>query len=109
MAAQHAGEAVAHLGCGLADRDSAGDIGGAISILRAGIDQQQIAWRDAAIALAADAIMHDRAIWSGAGNRRKRNILQRAGVAAEGFQRFDRVDFGELAAWRLAVDPSEKS
>ena len=41
MAAQHAGEAVAHLRRRLADRDGAGDVGGAVFILRAGIDQQR--------------------------------------------------------------------
>ncbi len=43
MAAQHAGEAVAHFRGGFADRDGAGDVGGAVFILRAGIDQQEIA------------------------------------------------------------------
>jgi len=46
MAAQDAGEAVAHLRGRLADRDGAGDVGGAVFILRAGINQQQVATRD---------------------------------------------------------------
>ena len=40
MALEHAGEAVFHFGgCG-ADDDGAGDVGGAILVLRAGIDQE---------------------------------------------------------------------
>src|SRR5438105_151874 len=52
VAAQHPGKAVAHLGRRLADRDGAGDVGGAVLILRAGIDQQQIARRNPPVGLA---------------------------------------------------------
>ena len=47
MAAEHAGEAVAHFRARRADRDGAGDVGGAVLVLRAGIDQQQIVRADA--------------------------------------------------------------
>ena len=40
--------------------------------------------------------MHDRAVRPGAGDGRERDVLQRAGVAAEALQRLDGVDFGEL-------------
>ena len=53
MALEHAGEAVAHLGARRADRDGAGDVGGAVLVLAAGIDQKEFAGRDAAIAPAA--------------------------------------------------------
>jgi len=43
VSAQHAGETVTHFRRGFADRQGAGDVGGAVFILRAGIDQQQIA------------------------------------------------------------------
>ena len=109
MAAQHAGEAVAHFRRWFADRDGAGDVGGAVLILRAGIDQQEIAGRDPPVGLAGDAVMHDGAVRSGAGDGRKRNVLQRAGVAAEGFQRFHGVDLGQMARGRLAVDPGEEA
>ena len=39
MALEHAGEAVAHLVGRLADDHGAGDVGGAVDILAAGIDQ----------------------------------------------------------------------
>ena len=92
MAAQHAGEAVAHFRRRLADRDGAGDVGGAVLILRAGIDQQEIAGRDPPVGLAGDAVMHDGAVWSGAGDGRERDVLQRAGLAAKRLQRLDGVD-----------------
>ncbi len=109
VATQHAGEAVAHFVGGIADRDRAGDVGGAVFILRAGIDQQEIAGRNPPVALAGDAVMHDRAVRPGPGDGRKRNILQRAGLAPKGFQRLDGVDLRQRAGWRLAVDPGEEA
>ena len=52
MTLEHAGETVAHLGGRRADRDGAGDVGGAVLVLAAGIDQEQLARRDRAIGLA---------------------------------------------------------
>ena len=109
MAAQHPGKAVAHLLGRLADRDGAGDVGGAVLILRAGIDQQQVAEGDAAVGLAGDAVMHDGAVRPGAGDGRERDVLQRAGVAAERLQRFHGVDLEQPALRRLAVDPGEEA
>ncbi len=57
------------------------------SILRAAIDQHQLAVRDAPVGLAGDAVMHDGAVRPGAGNGRERYVPQRAGVAAKRFQR----------------------
>src|SRR6478672_9956687 len=51
MAAQDASEAVAHFRRWFADRDGAGGVGGAVLILRAGIDQQQVAGRNPPVAL----------------------------------------------------------
>ena len=101
VAAQHAGKAVAHFRRRLADRDGAGDVGGAVFVLRAGIDQQEIAGRDPPVALAGDAVVHDRAVRTGAGDGRERDVLQRAGVAAEALQRLDGVDLGQRAGGRL--------
>ena len=68
------------------------------SILRAGIDQQQVARGDPPVALAGDAVVHDGAVRSGAGDGRERDVLQRAGVAAEALQRLDGIDLGQCAA-----------
>src|SRR5262249_19685963 len=75
MALEHAGEAVAHLGSRLADRDGAGNVGGAVLVLAAGVDQKQLARRNDAIALGRDAIMDDRAVGTGASDGWKRNVL----------------------------------
>ncbi len=106
---EHPREAVAHLGAGLADRNGAGDVGGAVLVLAAGIDQEQLAGRDGAIGLARDAVMHDRAVGAGAGDGGKGNVLEQAGVAAKAFERRDRIDLGELATRRLAIEPGEEA
>src|SRR5207302_4392201 len=41
VALEHAGKTVAHLGARLADRNSAGDVGGAVLVLGSGVDQKQ--------------------------------------------------------------------
>ena len=89
---------VAHFRGRLADRHRARDIGGAVLVLAAGIDQEQFAGRDRAIGPRRDAIMHDGAVGPGARDGRKGNVLEQAGLAAEAFQRLDRIDLGELAA-----------
>ena len=62
MALEHEGEVPAHLGGRRADGDGAGDVGGAVVVLGAGIDQEQFVRRDAAVAVARDAVMHDGAV-----------------------------------------------
>ena len=64
---------------------------------------------DAAVALAADAVMHDGAVGAGAGDGRKRNVLEQTGVAAKALQRFDRVDLGQSSARRFAIEPGEEA
>src|SRR5437867_9994473 len=86
MALEHAGEALAHLRRRLADRDGAGDVGGAVLVLRAGIDQEQLARLDRPIGLAGDAVVHDGAVRAGARNSWKGNILERTTLAPEGFE-----------------------
>ena len=107
--AKHAGETVAHFRRRLADRNRAGHVGGAVFILGAGIDQQQIAGRNAPVALAGDAVVHDGAVRAGAGDGRERNILQRAGLPPEGLQRLDGVDFRQRARGRFAIDPGKEA
>ncbi len=109
MALEHAGEVLAHRFTRRSDRDGAGDVGRAVFVLRAGIDQKQLARHDAPVARAGDAVMHDGTVRAGARDGRKRHVFQRAGLAPERLQRRDRVDLGELAARRLAVEPGEKS
>ena len=109
MALEHAGEAVAHLVGRRADRDGAGDVGGAVLVLRAGIDQEQLVLAEGAVGGAGDAVMHDRPVRPGAGDGRERNVLQQAAIAAEAFQRLHRVDLGQLAGRRLAREPGQEA
>ena len=109
VALQHQREALAHFGSRLADRDGAGDVGGAVLVLAAGVDQEQFAGLDGAVGRAGDPVMHDGAVRPGAGDARKRHVLEQSGVAAEALQRLDRADLGELAVRRLAVEPGEEA
>src|SRR5262249_53802391 len=109
MALEHAGEAFAHLRARLADRDGAGDVGGTVLILAAGIDQEQLARLDRAVGLTGDAVMDNGAVRPRARDGGKRDFLEQAALAAEALQRFDRVNLGEFAARRLAVEPGEEA
>ena len=53
--------------------------------------------------------MRDGGIGVGGGDRRKRNVLQLAGVAAERFERLRRIDFGEFSARRMNCEPMQKA
>ncbi len=53
--------------------------------------------------------MHDGAVGPGAGDGRERDLLEKSGLAAEAFQRFDDPDFGQLAVRRFAVEPGEEA
>ena len=108
MAFQHTGEAVTHFRCRLANRHGARNVGGSVLVLRAGIDQEQFAEADRSIGLLRHAIMHDRAMGAGAGNGIEADIA-RAGAAAEGFQLFNRINFGERFLRPFARQPGKKS
>ncbi len=68
VALEHQSEIAAHLGARRADGNRARDVGGAVFILAAGIDEEQLARCDAAVAGAGDAVMHDGAVGTGAGD-----------------------------------------
>ena len=59
--------------------------------------------------LVGDAVMHDGAVGSGAGDGRKRHVLQQPGLATEAFERRHRVDLAQLAGRRLAREPCEEA
>ena len=100
MAFEHAGEAVAHLVGGRPDREGARDVGRAVFILAAGIDEED-AFDDSRIALFRHAIVRNGGVGAGRDDRGKGDILQFAGLAPEGFERLGRVDLGELSARRI--------
>ena len=109
MSFEDAGKTVAHFLARLANDDGAGDIGGAVFVLGAGVDQEELVLRDGPVGGAGHAIMDNRAVGTCAGDGREGDILERAGLAAEAFERRHRVDFGELARRCLLVEPGEKS
>src|SRR5262249_2513026 len=109
MAPEHAGEAVPHLRGGLADRDGAGDIRGAILVLGAGVNEKEFARCDEAIAFGRDTVMDDCPVRPGAGDGRERYVLEQPGVAAKAFERRYRIDLREFAARSLPLEPGEET
>src|SRR4051794_18855534 len=67
VALQHPREAVAHFVGRLSDRYGAGNVGRAVDILPAGIDQIQRALLQLAVGLFARAVMDNRAVRAGTG------------------------------------------
>ena len=80
MAAQDAGESIYRAAWGRAalDQNCARDIGCALLILAATINQIKVTGLNAAIGFLGDAIMHNRAIRAGAGDGVKAQIQQLA-------------------------------
>ena len=97
VALQHAREMIPHVASGSADDDRARDVGRAVEILRAGIDEIDAA-PDLAIAFLASrdnaASPHVRPKAEMVGKEMSRKSPP---VAAKGFQRLRRIDFRELA------------
>ena len=62
VALQHQGEAFGHLPAGLADGDGAGDVGGAVQILAAGIHQQKGAGFRALVQALGGPVVDDGAV-----------------------------------------------
>src|SRR5690606_28196080 len=97
VALQDLREARAHFAARLADGNGARHVRGPVLVLRAGIEQEQFARRDAAIALLRHAIVDDGAVRARAGDGREGNVFQLARFTPEGFERGDGVDLGQVA------------
>src|SRR3984957_15757474 len=108
MALEDARETVAHFSARASNGDRARDVGRAVFILTAAVDQENAA-PDLQVGSLADAIMRDRGIGAGGGNAGKRNVLQLARLAPERLQRLRCDDFSEFALGRFAVQPGEKT
>ena len=109
MALEDQGEVVAHLLRRRADRYRAGDVGGAVAILPARIDQIEAAALDRAIGLFLDPIMDDGAVRSRAADRVEGQVFQQPAILAEGFQPVGGGQFGQAALGRLDRDPVEEA
>ena len=91
VAFQHAREAVAHQRGRPPDRDRARDVGRAVLVLRAAVDEKDAAL-DFAVGRLADPVMRDGGIGASGGDRRERQVLERRARAPEGLQSLDGVD-----------------
>ena len=103
-------EALAHLGGRLADGDRAGDVGRAVLILRAGIDQIDLAGPRVAIGRAGDPVMRR---WRRSGpaplDGRERDVTKLARLRPKVLQGLDRIDLRETSRRRLAVEPGQEA
>ena len=108
MALEDAGEPVAHQSGWLAHRNGAGDVGRAVLILTARINQKYPS-ADLRVGLDGHTIMRNGGIGAGGGDGRKRNVLQLARVAAESFERLRRIDLAEISARRMDCEPMQKA
>src|SRR5207342_3241478 len=106
---EYARETVAHFVTRLADDYSASDVGGAVFVLCARIDQEQLIFTDAAVRSLRHAVMHDGTIRPSTGDCGERDILERSRIAAKGLKRGHRINFGEFARGRFFIEPDQKA
>ena len=110
VALEHAGEAVLVLGARLAwaDPHGAGDVGGAIEILPARIDQIDRVRRDCDVGGFIHFVVRAGGMRPGGRDRIERQIAQQPGVFAEGLQACRSRQLVELALMCLDAEPVEE-
>src|SRR3954447_16612053 len=101
MALEHAGEAVAHLVGRLADRHGAGDVGGAVDILAARIDQVERSGLELAVGLLARLVMDDGAVGTGARDAVEAEVAKLGVLAAQRLEVVGRLELVDVAPGRL--------
>src|SRR5207248_1209528 len=109
VALEDAGETVAHLGGGGADRDRPGDVGRAVEVLRARIEKKEGPRFEPLLALRGRPVVDDGAVRAGPGNRRKTQIAEMLAGAAKGFEPVAGGDLAQPALWRLVREPGEEA
>ena len=110
MAAQNAGKGINSTGRCLAalNQNRARDICRALLILSATIDEIEVTRLNRAIGFLGHALMDNRAIGAGAGNRIEAQIKQFARGRTAGFGLFGSTNFRQLAFGGIFVEPSEE-
>ena len=88
--------------------DCAGDVGGAVEILPAAVDQQELPRRHRTVGPLGHPVMHNGPMWARAADRVKADFAQGIVGAAEIFQRAHDVNLGEAALRRLGIEPGEE-
>ena len=92
-----------------ADRHRSRDVCGAITVLGAGVDQVKLAIAQGPVGSFGDAVVDDRAVGSGAGNRVETQIAKMIVLAAECLQAVGRPHLGHLPGLDLAGKPGEET
>ena len=86
---------------GRADDHRAGDVGGAVEVLPAGIDQEDLVAPQLAVRILGGMVVRDRRMRAGGGDGLEGEVLQLARLGAEGLELRRSVDLGEAALRRF--------
>ena len=105
---QHASVTGPRLLARIAYGHGAGDVGRALAVLGAGINQQQLVLVDGAVAFVGDTVVHNGPVGPRPADRVKRDVMQSIGGTAEPFQRLHHGDFGEALFGGLRIQPGQK-
>src|SRR6185295_19515120 len=89
--------------------DGAGDVGGAVEVLRTGIDEVELAGRQLAVGRHRHAVVHDGAVGAGARDGVEADLLERLCLAADLLEAPRGTDLVEAAAGGFASEPREKA
>ena len=110
VALEHAGKAVLVFRARLArpDPDGAGDVGGAIQVLPARIDQVDRIGADRQVRFLVHPVMRAGRVGTGGGDRVERQVAQQIGFLAEGVQPCRCRQFRLPALWRFDAEPVEE-
>ncbi len=108
MAFQDQCEPMDHLFRWGANRHGAGDIGSAIQILRATVDQQQLTGRNGLIGAGASAIMDHRAVRASPCNRVEAQTPEILSLFANAAQVVDGLQLSQSTLWCLLGDPVQE-
>src|SRR6185312_13155442 len=94
---------------GRADRDGARHVGGAVEILRPGIEEVERARRQSPLGLRARAVMNDSAVGPGARDRREAEVAEKLALAAQRLEPVGGGDLAQRSARRLLREPGEEA
>ena len=107
-ALQHQCEALGHFGRRLADGDGAGDVGGAVRVLPARIDEIDRVPLDRPVAAAADTVVRHGGMGASRGNGIEAQILGTS-LDTERLQVLSCRNLGEPALSRFTVEPGKEA
>ena len=109
MPFEHEGEVVFFLLGGVAQSHGAGDVGGAVKILRAAVHEQQSLALQGAGALGIGSVVNDGAMLTVAGNHLKAVAAVEVALGALHLATLPHVEFVDGARWRCLFNPLEQA